>query len=144
VSTDFWLGLLLSIPLSILANLLNPKLETLWAHHSQHRAKKRLQKLRRDLDAVQRYRDNPQAFTEYLLIIVIKVAYATGSVGVFSLVVDTFIPGSIGLIASRLLSILAGLLIVRVSSQALDTFQRVRNYDDYQKEIEQLTEQTTK
>lgn len=141
MSTDFWLGLLLSIPLSVLANILTPKLETLWAHHSQRCAKKRLQKLRRDLDAVQRYRDDSQAFTEYLLITVIKVAYVTGSVGVFSIIVNTFVPGSFSSIASRLLSILAGLLIVRVSSQAIDTSQRVRNYDDFQKAIEQLTEQ---
>lgn len=144
MSSDFWLGLLLSIPLSILANILTPKLESLWAHHSQRRAKKRLQKLRRDLDAVQRYRDDSQTFTEYLLITVIKVAYVTGSAGVVAILVNTFIDKAFAVFASRLLSILAGLLIVRVSSQALDTFQRVRNDDDLQKEIEQLTEQTKK
>jgi hypothetical protein len=70
----FLLGLVASVPLAVLANLLTPVVTTGLATHSARRRQTRIMKIRKEIARVERYRDGPvNMLVAYLAIRIIGV-----------------------------------------------------------------------
>lgn len=69
----FWLGLLASVPLAVLANLLTPWLQDRWARRNYDRARRRVAVRERELAKVASIRGTPGALTEHLLVTVLSI-----------------------------------------------------------------------
>lgn len=78
MSGDFWLGLLLSVPLSIAANVVSPAVQRWVERFSQTRAQARQDKIEEEERRAKEFVADRGRFREYLLFTMIKL-YLTGA-----------------------------------------------------------------
>jgi pilus assembly protein TadC len=84
ISTEFWIGLALAIPLSILGNLITPKVLNFYSRFFEKLASKRAVELEAEADRVQSYINEPNKLYLYLLSTIIGVTMLGSIVGIFS------------------------------------------------------------
>ncbi len=82
----FVLGLMLSVPLAVVANLVTPHVKNVIARRSKRRARNRAEVLRLELARVDRYVQEPHTFNQHLLGVVLATTAVTA--------VSTFIAGT--------------------------------------------------
>jgi hypothetical protein len=62
----------LSVPMSVLANLLTPRVQNWWALRSKNAARKRIASLERNLWRISQYHEHPVLLTNHLLFIILR------------------------------------------------------------------------
>jgi hypothetical protein len=149
----FIAGLVVSIPLSIIANIYTPKVQNWLAGRSTTRLTRRVRELRSELDTISHYRDNRSSLNELLLGVILRTTYV-GSIGgilagaLFIMgrtlsdapIGSIYIPNiyteftfnDIVTVLGQLTTVLTALIIVRLCSNGLKTLNRVQNFDSYQ------------
>jgi hypothetical protein len=153
----FLLGLLLSLPASILANIYTPRVQNWLAERSLVRSTRRVEALREEVALVTSYRQEPAKCQEFLLGTVLRAIYATSVGGIVA--VGFFIAGqaSTAIVYPRfyvpytilrfsvsdlltmlgqLVGLLTALFLVRVCSSSLQVLNRVQNFTKYQKAVD--------
>lgn len=125
VDTSFFFGLLLSVPLSILGNILTPKFQTWNARRSQGAAKKLAAEDQKFAARIERFRRNPEDYQAFfqlnLLYIVGGIARMVMIAGI-GILASTLLPGTVDgeMVALLALGLLAvdGLFLSRRGSGA--------------------------
>ena len=74
LSLEFWIGMALAVPLSILASLLAPRVQTWIDSRSKKASRKRAAELREELQRISSFKNDPTQFYIYLLEAGIKIA----------------------------------------------------------------------
>ena len=82
MSKDFWTGLFLSVPLSIMANLLVDPIKRLWAKLRKSQKVAVSEGLKREYQQTVTYRDNPHLFDKMMFHCLIMFASGCARVGV--------------------------------------------------------------
>jgi len=141
----FFLGLFLSFPLSIFANLLTPKIEKFLSSRSYKSKQKRIKKIKQEYQQVKQYYENRIMLVEYLLINILKTI-AIGFLMIFFVTwFDSAFSSSILVILanslSKILVMFGSLVIVNWTTNALDIYAKVKRYNDYQKEVSDIIQE---
>ncbi len=121
----FMLGLILAIPLSILANLATPWVLDRWAKRSLHRSTARADDLERELGRVERYAQDPTTFHTYILGVVVQSAglaafFAAAATGIAALIIVA--SGAYLSYSMRLFGAIVALVIFMISMAACNAF----------------------
>jgi hypothetical protein len=144
--TQFWLGLILSVPIGILTGLYTPKIQKWLESRGKEKAEIELRQAKEELEAIEKYVSNPHEFTQYL----IKTAIVTtfiGSLpgllgGVFFLSAQaleavgfTFLHSirSVLYLFGQLAATVGSLIIINICRPALSTWTKVKNFDEFKK-----------
>ncbi len=87
LNSGFWLGLAAAIPLSIVANLLTPKIQQWLSERSEKKSAKRVAELRVEYERIENLTKNPIVLHTYLLqqilFIVFFTSFAIAISGIF-------------------------------------------------------------
>ena len=152
----FWIGLALSVPLAIIANLITPKIRNLLDTVDERKIKKKIQILESDLKTITNYKDNPAEVSAYLLSIIIKTTFLGAFVGVITgttvifkqyFTVKIFPNASLSVndlftFFIVIVSISSSLVIFKLCEEGIKTYNRYSNFTEYServlKEIEQI------
>jgi hypothetical protein len=152
--TGLWIGLLLSIPLSILANVFTPGIQRWLDARSRGRALARTKNLEIEYEQVKRYREKREEFHEYLLWTVIRTTFVGALAGIvagLTVVIPTiftpewffparlFVAGiarSILYATGQVVSVAGALLIINICRTALGTYYKVSHYDEYEASVQ--------
>jgi hypothetical protein len=158
----FILGLLLSIPLSIIANIYTPTVKNWLAKRSVTRAKSRVDQLTKELDLISLYRQDRGKLQELLLSNILRAIYATSVGGILAatlfLAAQTiqevqypyfFIPSTVArfTLSEALVTlgysviVLVALLTVRICTTALQTLNRVWSFESYERNTQAILEE---
>ncbi len=123
------LSLAAAIPLSIVANLLTPKLQNWLAKRSTEKAAKRLADLESELDRITSFKNEKELLLHETIYVILKVVVIIGIGNAITSIPFTYIiTDPIGAVI-YLVGIMAG-----ISHLALIT--KVKRFDEYQKTIE--------
>ncbi|MGD1807559.1 hypothetical protein ACP6PL_19265 [Dapis sp. BLCC M126] len=156
----FFLGLFLSVPFAIFANLLTPKIEKFLSSrtiekfiskfissYSSKLKQKTIRKIKQEYQQVKQYYENRIMLVEYLLINILKTI-ALGFLIIFFVTwFDSAFFSSIlelGIIAnslSKTLVMLSSLTIINWTTNALNIYAKVKHYNDYQKEVSDIIQE---
>ncbi|NEQ73400.1 MAG: hypothetical protein F6K23_10145 [Okeania sp. SIO2C9] len=141
----FFLGLFLSVPFAVFANLLTPKIEKFLSSRNYQLKQKRITKIKQEHQQVKQYYENRIILVEYLLINILKtiaigflmILFVTWLDSTFSASIANILANSL----SKILVILGSLVIVNWTTNALDIYAKVKNYNDYQKEVSDIVQE---
>ncbi|MBR8829670.1 MAG: hypothetical protein N5P05_001380 [Chroococcopsis gigantea SAG 12.99] len=137
----FLLGLGLSVPLAILANLLTPKVDKILSDHNSKLKQKRIKKLRAEYQQVKIYVEDKQAYIEFLLIYLVKALVLGFLIIFWSLLIYSLPIGSLyANFFSRLFILFGSIIIVNLGLKTLDTYQNVKAFKDYQISLSSILE----
>jgi hypothetical protein len=144
---EFWLGLVLAIPLAIIGNILTRPIENYLDSRIRSRALRRTRATRQEYERVKRYRERREEFYEFmlrsLLWTVSWTAMLVFGVGVALLVILTdtsrfavseglrqalFVLCEVGIIVCLL-------MVMRSRNRALDMTYKVRNFSEYESRV---------
>lgn len=145
----FWVGLAVSIPLSILANILTPRFQRALDARSQQRAVRRTNELRRELDRVRGLAADTAAFHSYLLWIVLRTTLVGSLVAIIAglaFMLPTLARATGGMMQSTMfdigyavgqgITLFGSLTIVNMCREGLRTYYRVKDLDSFSAQIE--------
>lgn len=152
--SDFWLGLLLAIPIGIFSNLITPRLQKLLDRFNHKRAIGRKTDLQKEYEKIKYFAENREAYREYLLVVVIKttfisafasciitIYFAFSELTTFAIdsynINDYFSPSRLRFIISYVVSLCSSLLIFNIASSALKIRSKVNNFVEYEKAVNQ-------
>lgn len=143
---EFWIGLLLSIPIAIATNLATPRIQKWLEVSSKKRAVEKTKDLQEEYQRILVYVNNPDEFTSYLLFVVIRTTLIGSVVGIISGL--AYVAGQLssslfyvyeisGFIyaAAQIISIIGALMIVNICRTAASTWYKVKNFDRYQQTV---------
>lgn len=125
----FLLGLFLSLPLAITANILTPKFEKFLSQRNQKIPRRRLEKIKKEFSQIKDYTENRTLLTEYLLVVLIK-SIALGFLIIFWAQFFEFLRVSP---FSTLFILLGSIAIANWNLDALKVYSNVKNFDEYEK-----------
>ncbi len=153
MNNAFWIGLLFSIPLSIFANLVTPRVQRWWDSKSEQRASARTKDLRAEYQQVKLFRSSRDEFHEFLLWVIIRTTFVGAVLGIVAgiafLIPEVFDSVWIGYdttmglrvfrstfyVISQTISIIGTLLIVNICKNALSIYSKVRAFDEYEASV---------
>jgi hypothetical protein len=150
MNSGFWLGLILGVPLAIVANVLTRPVESGIGSRIRARAFRRARNTKRDYEEARRCRENREEFYEALLksliridlYIAVLIVIVVPSLMVLSQEgrIFTFDASSrlVLFFAMLILTIGAGLEILKLSAHALDLIDRVRKFSEYESEVKPM------
>jgi hypothetical protein len=149
---EFWLGLILAIPLAIIGNLFTRPIQNYLDSRIRSRALRRTRDTRQEYERVKRYREHREEFYEFMLQSLAWIGSWTAAlilgVGITLLVSSTdssfsgmsegvrqalFVPCAFGLIVCHL-------GVWRWYSRVLDMAYRVRNFSEYESRVKPTLE----
>jgi hypothetical protein len=147
--SGIWVGLLLSIPLSILANVATPRVQRWLDARNRTRALQRTAGMASELAQVTRYVKDRGEFREYLLWTIIRTTFVGALCGIISgliFVIPRILPFdrmSEGLSfaqnaaysGGQAVGIVGALLIINICRAALKTYYNVTNYSEYEAHV---------
>lgn len=150
MSTEFWIGIVLSIPIGIFTALLTPWFQKLFDNWNQSKLIKNQRSAKAEYEAVKYYKNNKDDLTHYYLNVVIKTTFIGAFVGLFSgvlfilgeLIGEThFIQNDVlttilfGL--GQFSALVGSLLIVNTTRPAINTWTRLKNYELYEEKLKE-------
>ena len=145
----FWLGLILTIPLSIVANILTRPIQRLLDSRVRSRALRRVRDTQQEYNRVKRYREHRQEFYEFMLRSIVWIAYWTAqlvlAVG-FSLLADRpDVNISDGLRQTLFTIGVIGIFVCSFMARlwwrdAIDMAYKVRHFEEYESRVKPTLE----
>ncbi|GGA14327.1 hypothetical protein [Okeania sp. KiyG1] len=149
----FFLGLFLSVPFAILANLLTPKIDKFLSSRNSQIEKflssrnsqlkqKRIIKIKQEYQKVKQYYENRMMLVEYLLANILETISLAVVIILYITVIDSLFPASMSANSlSKIFVILGSLVIVNWTTNALKIYTKVKHYNDYQKEVSDIIQE---
>jgi hypothetical protein len=150
VDQGFWLGLFLAIPISILANMLTPKVSTFLGAGIRSRALRRTRKMRKDYRVIKSFVEDRQLFIESLLeallyIIVLGVGCVIVAVVVFAEpanlpeesapdLFSRFLADPIAYVTNIFLAVCV-VVFALTCENAMSVIYKVRNFREYEERV---------
>lgn len=152
--SNFWLGLLLSIPLSIFANLITTPVQNMISRYNEESARQRVLQAQVEYRRIESFYLNRSEFHEYLLSVIINTTFITSLTAMLSYLsfmlvglthklrlnssgkkqvfdaVRELLQG-LGFVAL----IIGALLVINITKEALRTYSNVKNFDSYKQSI---------
>lgn len=137
---SFWIGLLIAIPLSILANILTPRAQKWLDRRSETKQSKRAGTLRSEHAQVAALVEDQRKLHTYLLMVVVRATYIGSLVGIITGLIwavnsfisyNEFISG-----AAQILAVFGAIMIVRVCGEGMQVALKVQNYPSYKERVE--------
>lgn len=164
MNIDLWISIALAIPLAVVANILTPKfqkrVDSYLQNYSKVRIKQKikdkelqLSKLQEEVLELKIYRDNKAEFNNVLLIALIKIAIYGAMLSLyngmfFALKYLSIAHVDLGKTALDTLSLfvqfstlLVAVIIFNTCSKALRTYNKVKNFDDYENKSKLIIKQ---
>jgi hypothetical protein len=141
LTANFWVGVAIAIPFSILANLLTPKVQQWFAKRNVTKSIKRLNILENEYNLILKLSSNSGELQTHLLESVLVIALTTSIFGVFMgllWAIDFLLPELLPYATPFFVPILlitASILITQECFKALKTLLKVRNFEKYQNEV---------
>jgi hypothetical protein len=84
MSTEFWLGIFLSIPIGIGTSLYTPWFQGKLEGYSKKRALSQTKNIKEEFESVSFYRNNPSSLTQFLVYVAIKSTFIGAASGILS------------------------------------------------------------
>ncbi|MFC5770145.1 hypothetical protein [Thauera sinica] len=138
LDANFWIGLALAIPLSVLGNLATPWFQQLLSRQSERRAKAHVEEMLSELSEIEELAKNPSILMldllrEVLFIILITTASAV----IFGTMawLNSFFPTNKWLSVSPLMLISVGIMIAKYSFDATIKARNVRHLNKHREVI---------
>lgn len=154
LSTEFWIGTALAVPLSIIASLLAPRVQSWIDKRGAKASEKRRAEIEEEFREIKSFKSDQSLFYVYLLEAGIRIAFYTALFGLLSgmFFLATQIVASIDLelmkssirvfsvfsSAGQFIALIGTLIVFRVAMQAISKIQKYRNYESYAKEVEDI------
>lgn len=129
LNSAFWIGLALAIPLSILGNLITPRIQSWLSTRSESAAKKQVEVTEKEKTRISGYIEKPQHLYIYLLGVIISATFLGSVLGVFSgifFLTANFVSYPIMYATGQLLAIFGGLLVAKICFDAISTIGKVK------------------
>jgi uncharacterized membrane protein YeaQ/YmgE (transglycosylase-associated protein family) len=159
MSEEFWLGILLSIPVGIGSAVIAPWVQQKIDSVGKRRSLALSHNTKKEFERIKFYKANPSEHTQYLVQVAIRIALITAALGIIS---DLFFmmakfsettvlpPFFYGYLSDSLLfifglvpSLIGAILIMNLCRKALSTSTKVRNFEEYKSGLSSiLTEET--
>jgi hypothetical protein len=138
MSSDLVYGTLLSVPIGIGTALITPWLQKKWDDRSKSRTLDRSKRSWAELERIKTLRENPAELTQYLVYITVRTALISAMMVVAAAVPNLmaqafhfyllYIPG-------QFITLIGSILVINVCRPALVTWDRVKNFADYEKRV---------
>lgn len=139
LNTSFWFGLAAAIPLSIMANLLTPRIQRVLARRSDARAARRSEQIQSELDEIERLTREPGRLQTFLLESVLLITLLTSAIGVLAGVFFAFsnMLGASRLFASigQLVAVGGGVVVMKECIEVLRKSRRARDAEKFKAEV---------
>lgn len=140
LNSSFWLGLAAAIPLSIIANLVTPRIQNLLSKRSEAKSAKRIAELRAEYERVLALTKNADELHTHLLQNILFITFFTAFFGAISgalFAVGSFLPNSPQLFQlGQLIAVAGAVGVARICIDAIRDTNRVRKFDSYKARIE--------
>ncbi len=150
----FALGLLLSIHLAIVTNLVTPRVANRLSSRNRQRARRRAAVLKRELTRVAYYRNDPAALTQHFIEVILTTtvigavtAVVTGSLYAIGQLMSADVADfatyderlvQILYLFGQVVGLMGSLVITILAMNAVRLLRRVRNFDDYRRDVERF------
>ncbi|EPH3099971.1 hypothetical protein RG265_001153 [Providencia stuartii] len=151
---DLWISILLAIPLSIVSNMLTPKI-TAWYEKLANKNKKikleksisrkikQLNKLENEYKKITQYRNDKHYFNQLLLVTIIKVSLAAAMATMYGVIIlltekAPYLPTPILTLTSILMALvimISCLSIMKLCNDVLNMYKKIKNFPDYEENI---------
>jgi hypothetical protein len=156
MTSEFWLGTFLSIPIGLATSLATPWFQNKLDSRSKQRSLIASKNLAAEYEQVSYYRSHPEDFTQYLIHVAIKTTFIGAMLGIisgisfaFAQVVETARTGLGGFggpdilrlaqdalyVLGQFSGLVGSILIVNICRPALSMWTKVRNFAAYEKGI---------
>jgi hypothetical protein len=146
MSTEFWMGIFMSIPIGLATSLATPWFQKRLDQRGKARTLIETKNAQEEYDRIRYFRDNPSDLTQYLVQVAIKTTFITAFLSLFSrsLVVfgslirlahveDSryFIQNALELIF-QVISLAGSIMIINICRPALNTWTKTKNFAEYE------------
>jgi hypothetical protein len=154
---SFWLGLLLSIPISIAVNLWTPRLQLYLDKRQETVSFKRKAKLFREYSEIVSYIFNTDKFNREMVVAIVRTTYVASLTAIIPPILELAIGSAMTLrepirlygdevgIASLIIqgiaqsiSIIGSLIVVQICSRVIRLYSKVNGFVEYNKQMRQL------
>jgi len=153
MSTEFWVGIFLSIPIGILTSLITPWIQRKLDESGKQRALTQSKNIKAELTIITQYKNDPTSFSQYLLHIIIRTTFIGSVIGIVSGVLFAFgqllnglrssmiMPLDLGAVeiirnmiffCGQLVVLMGAIMIVNTCRPALSKWTKVHNFDEFQ------------
>lgn len=94
MDSSYWFGVLTTLVLGLVINLITPRLETYIANRNQIASDRKKEAITIELEQVEFYSDNRQDFIEYLILSLLKIFFVICISGLFLVLLASFETGA--------------------------------------------------
>lgn len=147
-NNNWWISLILAIPLAIIANLITPLVSDRISNYSEKNAIERISSLKEEYNEVKYYHENKTELTLYLNHAIIQMTV----IGAFTTIASALlffiqgiakkifpnrsnIPKISGFSVFFSIMLIVPVLIFTIGNKAIKTYNNVKNYEKYEKVI---------
>lgn len=126
---QFWLGLAFAIPLSVLANLVSPKIQDFLSKRFVAAARSRELQRTKEAERVIEYVNDSAKLNTYLLVTLIVATMFGAMIGVFTallFILGTFSRNDLSTVLAQAMTVFSGLLITKICLDAVRIATKVR------------------
>lgn len=144
MSTEFWIGVVLSVPIGILTGIATPWFQKIFDNWNKSKLTKSRKNSFEEYQRVKMYKTSKEDSTHYYLSVIIKTTFIGAFVGLFSgalfvlgeLVSQTgFGFQTILYSLGQFAALVGSLLIVNICRPAMLMWTRLRNFDEYENDL---------
>ena len=153
--SEFWIGVLLSIPIGIATSLITPWIQRKIDEQDKRRSLAATGRVVQEYERIRAFRADPHEFTQYLVQVVIRTTFTGAFVAVFAGLMVALGQATIPLrsafnvdyvdfvrtaifILAQFVSLLGSLLIINICRPALRAWTKLKNFDEYSASVELL------
>jgi hypothetical protein len=150
--SEFWIGILLSIPIGIATSLITPWIQRKIDERDKRRSLAATNRLVQEYERIRTFRSNPEQFTQYLVQVAIRTTFTGAFVAVFAgtmfalgqalntlhfkgAIDADYLRNTVFLLA-QIVSLFGSLLIINICRPALRAWTKLQNFDEYAKSVE--------
>ena len=143
----FWLGLALAIPLSILANIYTPRVQSYLDERRERISSKRFEKVKKEFEEIKYYFENKSELRNEMLAVMIRTTYILSLVGIisglanipsFQIDYDKQLLYTLFAVLPLFISIIGALVIVKICSDAMKLYSKVKGFKKLEVEYVEL------
>ena len=147
---SFWVGVMISLPIAILANFLTPILKRRIDNAGEKKLKVRKEELEREFNKVQNFIKNPSLLSSYLISIVIKTTFVGALAGIIVGLLSLFSQWQdrVGVLPISwdvhdifnflmiIVSVSVSVVIFQLCDEGIKAYNRVNNFEKYKNRVQ--------
>jgi len=149
-NNNWWISLLLAIPIGILANILTPVIQEKYSKYSENAAAKRIERMKTEYNEAKYYSENKEEFSIYMSSTIIQMTMigafttiASGFLFFVQILIRRFVPFKRSRDSLRtymdltffVIILFVSILIFSIGRVTLRDYENVRNFKENEKMI---------